>query len=96
MATSFLTAIKKHFGAGNYAGDEFGGAGGTVGRGLPSGAPGNFMFATGIECSYPTIGQGSIRRDQLAECGHYARWQEDLSLVQDLGLESAALRPALL
>ena len=87
MATSFLTAISKHFGTGNYAGDEYGGAGGTVGRGLPSGAPGNFMFATGIECSYPTIDHGKTRRDLLEECGHYARWEEDLGLVKDLGLK---------
>ena len=45
MARSFLTDIKKHFGNGNYEGDEFGGAGGTSGRGLPTGTPGNFMFA---------------------------------------------------
>jgi beta-glucosidase/6-phospho-beta-glucosidase/beta-galactosidase len=46
----------------------------------------NFMFATGIECSAPTIGHGRIRRDLLDECGHYDRWQEDLRLVRDLGL----------
>jgi len=87
MASSFLTAVNKRFGAGNYAGDEHGGAGGTVGRGLPSGAPGNFMFATGIECSYPTIDKGKTRRDLLDECGHYARWEEDLGLVKEMGLK---------
>ncbi|MGH2371532.1 MAG: family 1 glycosylhydrolase, partial [Chloroflexota bacterium] len=47
-----------------------------------------FMFATGIECSYPTIqtAQGVKRRDQLEECGHYQRWREDLHLTRDLGL----------
>ncbi len=84
---SFLTEIKSHFGDGNYAGDEFGGAGGHDGRGLPTGLPNNFMFATGIECSYPTIDHGRTRRDLLAECGHYERWQQDLGLVQDLGLK---------
>ena len=51
--------------------------------------PRPFMFATGIENSYPTIEwQGKIvRRDQMAECGHYDRWQEDLSLVKQLGIE---------
>jgi beta-glucosidase/6-phospho-beta-glucosidase/beta-galactosidase len=57
------------------------------GEGLPTGASGNFMFATGIECSYPTIEHGKLRRDQLEECGHYARWREDLALVEELGLK---------
>ena len=87
MPHSFLTDIKKHFGSGGYAGDEYGGAGGTAGRGLPSGAPGNFMFATGIECSYPTIDHGKTRRDLLAECGHYEHYREDLGLVHELGLK---------
>ncbi len=83
---NFLQNIKKHFGDGNYAGDQFGGAGGHDGSGLPDANPGNFMFATGIECSYPTIGHGKIRRDQLRECGHYDRWEEDLGLVKEMGL----------
>ncbi|TGE16092.1 glycoside hydrolase family 1 protein [Hymenobacter elongatus] len=87
MAKGFLTHIKDHFGDGNYAGDEYGGAGGRDGSGLPTGEPGNFMFATGIECSYPTIDNGKTRRDLLAECGHYDRWKEDLALVKDLGLK---------
>ena len=44
------------------------------------------MFATGIECSYPTIDNGKTRRDQLEECGHYKYWKEDLHLVKELGL----------
>jgi beta-glucosidase/6-phospho-beta-glucosidase/beta-galactosidase len=54
---------------------------------MPDGGPGNFMFATGIECSYPTIDNGKIRRDQLEECGHYKYWKKDLQLVKDLGLK---------
>jgi beta-glucosidase/6-phospho-beta-glucosidase/beta-galactosidase len=50
------------------------------------GNAGGFLFATGIECSAPTIAGGRIRRDLLQECGHYDRWQEDLALVKDLGL----------
>ena len=84
---SFLTEIKKHFGDGNYAGDEYGGATGRDGSGLPTGLAGNFMFATGIECSYPTIDQGRTRRDLLAECDHYNRYQEDLGFVKELGLK---------
>ncbi len=87
MSRGFLKIIKDQLGDGNYNGDEFGGAGGTSGRGLPTGQAGNFMFATGIECSYPTIEHGKVRRDQLEEGHHYVRWQEDLHLVKDLGLK---------
>ena len=48
--------------------------------------PQRFMFATGIECSNPTISNGRVRRDLLAECGHYTHWQQDLALVRELGL----------
>ncbi|MEP6925702.1 MAG: family 1 glycosylhydrolase [Pyrinomonadaceae bacterium] len=83
----FLDIVKKVRGDGNYAGDEFGGGRGQDGSGMPTGKPGNFMFATGIECSYPTIKNGTIRRDLLEECGHYERFEEDLHLIKDLGLK---------
>ncbi|RYF46440.1 MAG: glycoside hydrolase family 1 protein, partial [Cytophagaceae bacterium] len=83
---SFLTSIKKKYGDGNYDGDQFGGAGGHDGSGTPEDNPSNFMFATGIECSYPTIQKGKVRRDLLRECGHYDRWKEDLGLVKEMGL----------
>jgi len=83
----FLEIVKGTHGDGNYVGDQHGGAGGIDGSGLPSGFAGNFMFATGIECSYPTIKQGRLRRDQLKECGHYEHWKKDLRLVQELGLK---------
>jgi beta-glucosidase len=46
-----------------------------------------FIFATGIECSYPTIAvEGrTLRRDQMEECGHYDRWREDFELTRELG-----------
>jgi len=44
-----------------------------------------FLFATGIENSAPTIQGGRIRRDQMAECGHYDHWREDFALVRELG-----------
>ena len=47
---------------------------------------GAFMFSTGIECSYPKVDGGRLRRDLLEECGHYERWREDLDLVKALGL----------
>ena len=51
----------------------------------------DFAFATGIECSNPTVagpgdGSGHIRRDLLEECGHYRYLREDLALVKDLGI----------
>ncbi len=85
MAAGFLDRIQRKFGNGVLDGDELGGAAGRSGQGLPSGKPGEFMFATGIECSYPRIA-GGIRRDLLAECGHYDRWREDLALTRGLGL----------
>jgi beta-glucosidase/6-phospho-beta-glucosidase/beta-galactosidase len=48
-----------------------------------------FMFATGIENSYPVIlgGDGERQRvDEMARTGHYERWQEDFALVRELGL----------
>ena len=48
------------------------------------------MFATGIECSYPTITGRNGRRkrvDELAKCFHYQRWRDDLRLVHQLGIK---------
>jgi hypothetical protein len=42
----------------------------------------NFMFATGIENSYPTIQNGRYRVDQMEVCGHYKHWRTDFDLVQ--------------
>ncbi|MBE9462648.1 family 1 glycosylhydrolase [Dyadobacter subterraneus] len=87
MKSSFLDIIKKQRGDSNYAGDEHGGASGESGSGLPNGSAQNFMFATGIECSAPTINHGKTRRDQLEECGHYKHWKKDFELVNELGLK---------
>jgi beta-glucosidase/6-phospho-beta-glucosidase/beta-galactosidase len=49
-----------------------------------------FMFATGIENSYPTIAGPDgrpLRVDQMALSGHYDRWREDFGLVRELGIE---------
>lgn len=86
MKRGFLDIVQARFKDYNYEGDQYGGAIGADGSGLPTGDARNFMFATGIECSYPTIENGKVRRDQLAECGHYERWREDLRLVKELGL----------
>lgn len=47
----------------------------------------NFMFATGIENSNPTINNGKTRMDELAKCDHYNRWQEDFSLAEEMGIK---------
>ncbi len=91
MATSsnFLDIIEKERGA-NYEGDQFGGASGSDGSGLPDSNAGNFLFATGIECSYPKIKAKNgrfVRRDQMDECGHYKNWRRDLELVTEMGLK---------
>ena len=48
-----------------------------------------FMFATGIENSYPTIQlpNGVTQRvDEMAKTGHYDHWRDDFVRVRDLGL----------
>lgn len=49
-----------------------------------------FMFATGIENSYPTIQlpDGTTKRvDEMEKAGHYKRWKEDFNLVKEIGIE---------
>ena len=45
-----------------------------------------FLFATGIENSNPTIQGGTVRQDELAKCGHYQHWKTDFDLVDELGI----------
>src|SRR4051794_39503491 len=52
--------------------------------------PRKFMFATGIENSYPVIsGKDAkpVRIDEMERCGHYQQWREDFDLVKSLGIE---------
>jgi beta-glucosidase len=51
------------------------------------------MFATGIENSVPTIDGGRTRIDEMESCGHYDRWQEDFSLVKDMGIDYLRFGP---
>ena len=49
----------------------------------------NFMFATGIENSYPTIAlpDGSIKRiDELEKTNHYKYWETDFNLLKEMGI----------
>jgi beta-glucosidase len=52
-----------------------------------------FMFATGIENSYPVIAR-KVRVDEMDKCGHYERWKEDLRLVRELDLHYLRWGPA--
>ncbi len=55
-----------------------------------------FMFATGVENSYPTtLGpDGKSRRvDEMEKCGHYTRWREDFECVQALGIKHLRYGP---
>ena len=57
---------------------------------------GEFIFATGIECSYPTIvGRDGQRRrvDEMESCFHYQRWRDDLLLVRELGIRHLRYGP---
>jgi beta-glucosidase/6-phospho-beta-glucosidase/beta-galactosidase len=49
-----------------------------------------FMFATGIENSYPTIQlpNGQRKRiDELEKTKHYQRWRDDFHLLKELGID---------
>src|SRR5690349_20611432 len=48
-----------------------------------------FLFATGIENSYPTMPRDghTVRVDEMQKTRHYQHWKEDLALVRDLGIE---------
>ncbi len=54
-----------------------------------------FMFATGIENSYPTINQGRTRQDELEKCRFYEMWRTDFQLVEDLGVKVLRYGPPL-
>lgn len=61
-----------------------------------SGLPAHFLFATGIECSYPTIAGPngrSVRVDELEKTFHYQHWRQDLALVRGLGLRHLRYGP---
>jgi len=55
----------------------------------------SFMFATGIENSYPTIKGGRERVDELEKCGHYRHWKTDFENVQELGIRFLRYGPPL-
>ena len=54
-----------------------------------------FMFATGIECSYPTIDDGKWRRDEMDSTSHYRLWQRDFELAREIGITHIRYGPPL-
>jgi beta-glucosidase/6-phospho-beta-glucosidase/beta-galactosidase len=49
----------------------------------------HFIFATGIENSYPVVSGSDgrdLRVDEMAKTDHYGRWREDFALVRELGI----------
>jgi beta-glucosidase/6-phospho-beta-glucosidase/beta-galactosidase len=55
-----------------------------------------FMFATGIENSYPTValpGGATKRVDEMEKCGHYKRWRDDFAAIRQLGIEYLRFGP---
>lgn len=58
-------------------------------------ADGRFIFATGIECSYPTIAQGRWRRDEMETMRHYQLWQRDFELARRIGVSHLRYGPPL-
>lgn len=61
----------------------------------PERNPNGFMFATGVECSYPTIDGGRWRRDEMDSTRHYQRWQEDFRLAREIGITHLRYGPPL-
>jgi len=52
-----------------------------------------FMFATGIENSYPTVGRRRV--DEMEACHHYERWRDDFDCVEQLGVRVLRYGPPL-
>src|SRR5262249_32950780 len=55
-----------------------------------------FMFATGIENSYPTIPGKNGKRtrvDEMEKCGHYKHWKTDFDLVKEMGIHFLRFGP---
>jgi beta-glucosidase/6-phospho-beta-glucosidase/beta-galactosidase len=54
-----------------------------------------FMFATGIENSCPTIEWhgATVRQDELAKTRHYDRWKDDFALLKELEIQCVRYGP---
>jgi beta-glucosidase/6-phospho-beta-glucosidase/beta-galactosidase len=61
-------------------------------------ATNKFMFATGIENSYPTIllpDGTTYRVDEMEKTGHYKNWETDFGLVKEMGIKFLRYGPPL-
>lgn len=54
-----------------------------------------FMFATGIENSYPTIRNGRLRVDEMEKACHYQNWRLDFDLTERIGVTHLRYGPPL-
>lgn len=55
-----------------------------------------FLFATGVENSYPVVTAKDgrdLRVDEMAKCRHYDEWKRDFQLVKDLGIRHLRYGP---
>jgi beta-glucosidase/6-phospho-beta-glucosidase/beta-galactosidase len=64
-------------------------------KGKRHGADGGFIFATGIECSYPIIENGKWRRDEMAATHHYELWPKDFELAREVEVTHIRYGPPL-
>jgi beta-glucosidase len=56
---------------------------------LPTGEPGAFLWATGIEDTFvPQARPGLRPLDEYELMGHYEHWREDLALARELGVQA--------
>jgi beta-glucosidase/6-phospho-beta-glucosidase/beta-galactosidase len=64
-----------------------------IGALAPRRAAPTLLFATGIENSYPRMGDGT-RVDQMDASGHSTRWREDFELARNVGVHALRYGPA--
>src|SRR3954447_20127685 len=90
MADSFLELLRRREAEGTpQPRTDCGGPAAQDKRAAGEGREWDFAFATGIECSNPSVvdpvSGGRLRRDLMEECGHYRYFREDFALVKELG-----------
>jgi beta-glucosidase/6-phospho-beta-glucosidase/beta-galactosidase len=54
-----------------------------------------FMYASGVENSYPTIRNGTYRVDEMDRCGHYTQWRRDFDCAEEIGVTHLRYGPPL-
>src|SRR5688572_24552423 len=62
---------------------------------VTSRSPAAFIFASGVECSYPTLEGRRWRRDLMESTGHYRHWLQDIELTVEVGLSHLRYGPPL-